>query len=397
MAGTLEQIGAVTAMNLRSVPARWSSSLVAIIGVAGVTLVLVAVLSIAEGFRAALELSGSPDVAIVLRQGSTDELTSGLAQEALSVIADSAGIRRGPQGRPLASAEVYVLVDAKVKGRDGSANAPLRGVSAMAPLLRKNFRMLEGRMFSEGSNEVIIGDGVAQLYDGLAVGRTVRWGSNNWAIVGRFDDRRGIAESEIWGDAHVIQQVFNRGSSYQSVRVKLTSVDAFQGYKDGLSKDPRVNLRVERETVFYAEQQQVMQKIVSSIGWTLAIMMGFGAILAALNTMYNAVASRVREIATLRAMGFGALPVVISVLMEALILGSLGGLLGGLMAYLLLNGMRSSTLNFQNFSEITYAFTVTPRLVLTGIIYGLILTLIAGLMPGVRAARTPITTGLREL
>ena len=397
MAGTLAQVSAITAMNLRNIPSRWSSSLVAVVGVAGVTLVLVAVLSIAEGFRAALEFSGSKDVVIVLRQGSTDELTSGLSQDAIPVIRDASGVRRDAKGLPLASPEVYVLVDAKMKGRDGSANAPLRGVTVMAPLLRKRFRMLAGRLFHEGSNEVVVGSGVAQLYEGLEVGRTVRWGSNNWTVVGKFADAGGVAESEIWGDVHVIQQVFNRGSSYQSVRIKLTDVEAFQGYKDALSKDPRVNVRVELEPVFYAEQQRVMQSIVSTVGWTLAIMMGLGAVLAALNTMYNAVASRVREIATLRALGFGALPVIVSVLIEALILGVLGGFLGGLLAYLLLNGMRSSTLNFQNFSEITYAFTVTGRLMLTGMVYGLILTFIAGLMPGIRAARTPITSGLREL
>ena len=397
MANVFTQIGAVTVMNLRNIPARWPSSLVAVVGIAGVTLVLVAVLSIAEGFRAALEFSGSEDVAIVLRQGSTDELTSGLSQDAIAVISDAAGVRRGERGVALVSPELYCLVDAKMRGKEGAANAPLRGITVLAPQLRKTFRLLEGRLLREGTNEVVIGNGVAQQYEGLTVGQTVRWGSNNWPIVGRFEDGGGVAESEVWGDARVVQQVFNRGSSYQSVRVKLTSPDAFQTFKDALTKDPRVQVRVERERVFYAEQQQLMQKIISGIGWTLAIMMGLGAILAALNTMYNAVASRVREIATLRALGFGGPAVVMSVLIESLALGAVGGLLGGVLAYLLLNGMRSSTLNFQNFSQITYAFTVTPGLLVTGIIYGLVLTFFAGLLPGIRAARMPITSGLREL
>ncbi|HPF27044.1 MAG TPA: FtsX-like permease family protein [Steroidobacteraceae bacterium] len=397
MANTLAQVQAVTAMNLRNIPARWTSALVAVIGVAGVSLVLIAVLSIAEGFRAALEFSGSEDVAIVLRAGSTDELTSGILQTSIPVISDAPGVRRTDNARPMVSAELFVIVDAKLRNKDASANAPLRGITPLAPQLRKNFELLEGRLAREGTNEVIIGNGVAQQYEGLAVGKTVRWGSNDWQIVGRFADGGGIAESEVWADARVVQQAFNRGSTYQSARVKLASVASFQQFKDALGKDPRVNVRIVREPVFYAEQQELMQKLVSSVGWTLALMMGLGAILAALNTMYNAVASRVREIATLRAMGFGAAPVVASVLIEALILGALGGLLGGALAYLLLNGMRSSTLNFQNFSQITYAFTVTPKLMLTGIVYGLILTLLAGVMPGIRAARTPITTGLREL
>jgi len=397
VASTLSQIKAVTVMNLRNIPARWTSALVAVIGIAGVSLVLVAVLSIAEGFRAALEFSGSEDVAIVLRRGSTDELTSGLGQTSIPVITDAPGIRRTAAGAALVSPELFVIVDTKLRNKDTTANTPLRGVSPMAPRLRKNFELLQGRLAHEGTNEVIIGNGVAQQYEGLAVGRIVRWGSNDWHIVGRFSDRGGIAESEVWADAALVQQVFNRGASYQSARVRLTSVAAFQAFKDALDRDPRVNLRVERETVFYAEQQQLMQKLVSGLGWTLATMMGLGAILAALNTMYNAVASRVREIATLRAMGFGAAPVIASVLIESLVLGAVGGLLGGVLAYLLLNGMRSSTLNFQTFSQMTYAFTVTPRLLLTGIVYGLVLTFLAGLLPGIRAARTPITTGLREL
>lgn len=397
MANALEQVATVTAMNLRNVPQRWASSLVAVIGVTGVTLVLTAVLSIAEGFRAALELSGSDDVAIVLRQGSTDELTSGFGQDSVPVIGDAPGVKRDARGLRQVSPELYVLVDAKLRGKSGAANAPMRGVGAVAPQLRKNFRLLEGRMFREGTNEVIIGNGVAEQYEGLAVGKTVRWGSTNWTVVGRFTDGGGIAESEVWADARIIQAAYNRGSSYQSARVRLTSASALREFKDALTKDPRVNLRIERESVFYAEQQELLRKIVTTAGWVLAIMMGLGAVVAALNTMYNAVAGRVREIATLRAMGFGALPVVTSVLVEAMVLGLIGGLLGGVLAFLLLNGVRSSTLNFQNFSQITYAFTVTPPIVLTGIVYGLVLTLLGGLVPGLRAARTPITAGLRQL
>ena len=205
MANTFAQIQAVTVMNLRNIPARWTSALVAIVGIAGVSLVLVAILSIAEGFRAALEFSGSEDVAIVLRSGSTDELTSGLSRDNIPVITDAPGIRRTTDGIAMASPELFVIVDAKLRNKDASANAPRRGVTPMAPKLRKSFELLEGRLAREGTSEVMIGNGVAQQYEGLAVGRTVRWGSNDWQIVGRFGDGGGIAESEVWGDARVVQ------------------------------------------------------------------------------------------------------------------------------------------------------------------------------------------------
>ncbi len=396
MATALEQISAVTAMNLRNIPARWGSSLVALTGVAGVTLVLVAVLSISEGFRAALEISGSEDVAIVLRSGSTDELTSGITQDLIPIVGDAPGVLRINGRQAVLSPELYVVVDAQIRGKVSAANVPFRGVGPFAGMIRKGFRLEEGRMFAPGTNEIVVGRGAALQYEGLIVGREVTWGPGRWRIVGIFSDGGGVAESEVWGDGRVVSQAYNRGSIYQSVRVKLTDVESYQTFKSALARDPRVNARIERENVFYAEQQQFLQTLVNSAGWTLALMMGAGAVFAALNTMYNAVASRVREIATLRAMGFGASPVVVSVLVEALVLGALGGLLGGILAYLFFNGMRSSTLNWQNFSQITFAFTVTPQLVVTGIVYGLILTTIGGLVPGVRAARAPIIEGLRE-
>jgi len=284
-----------------------------------------------------------------------------------------------------------------MKGKDASTNLPLRGVSPMAPLVRKSFDLVEGRMFREGTNEVIVGDGVVQSYDGLAVGQVVKWGGANWNVVGRFTDKQGIAESEVWGDTRVVQQAWRRGNSYQSIRVKLNSAADLKPFKDSLMKDPRVRLEITSERAFYIDQQKIMSTIINVVGWTLAIMMGIAAIFAALLTLFNAVAQRVREIATLRALGFGGFPVVISVLIEALILGAVGGLIGGLLAWVFLNGMTSSTMNWASFSQMTFAFTVTPGLMLTGIIYGLILTFIAGILPGIRAARMPITSGLREL
>jgi putative ABC transport system permease protein len=396
MANPIAQIVAVTGMNLRNIPLRWSSSLVAVLGIGGVTLVLVALLSIAAGFRVALEGSGSDDVAIMMRAGSNNELSGGFGVDTVTVVADAPGIAKF-EGKPVMSPELYVLVDGKMKGKDASTNLPLRGVSPMAGKVRKNFKLVEGRMFREGTNEVIVGDGVTKQYDGLDVGKVVRWGATDWAVVGRFTDQGGIAESEAWGDTRVVQQAWRRGNSFQSIRAKLTAPAAIKTLKDALTKDPRVRVSVQTEREFYVDQQKLMSTIINNVGWTLAIMMGIAALFAALNTLYNAVAQRVREIATLRALGFGGFPVVMSVLAEAIILGAVGGLIGGLLAYLFLNGMTSSTMNWASFSQMTFAFTVTPKLVLTGIIYGLILTFIAGILPGIRAARQPITSGLREL
>jgi putative ABC transport system permease protein len=224
-------------------------------------------------------------------------------------------------------------------------------------------------------------------------------GNADWKIVGIFSDDGGVAESEVWADVRLVQQVWNRGATYQSVRARLTdeSEATFKKFRDALTKDPQLQVDVKREPEFYAEQQKVMATLINGAGFVFAIMMGLAAIFAAVNTMLNAVASRVREIATLRAMGFGATPVVVSVLIEAMLLGAVGGLLGGVLAFVFLNGMQSSTMNFQSFSQITYAFTVTPQLMVTGIVYGLLLTFIAGVLPGIRAARLPITAGLREL
>jgi len=397
MANSLAQIGAVTGMNLRNIPQRWSSSLVAVLGIGGVTLVLVALLSIAAGFRVALEGSGSEDVAMIMRAGSTNELSGGFGVDTVTVVSDAPGIKRDAQNKPILSPELYVLVDGRMRGKDASTNLPLRGVSQMAPQVRKSFKIVEGRMFKEGTNEIIVGDGVVKQYEGLEVGKTVRWGNANWNVVGRFMDGGGIAESEAWGDTPIVQQAWHRGNSFQSIRVKLKDAASLKTLKDNLSKDPRVRVGVQSERSFYADQQKLMSTIINNVGWALAIMMGIAALFAALNTLYNAVATRVREIATLRAMGFNGWAVMISVLVEAMILGAVGGLIGGLLAFLTFNGMHSSTMNWASFSQMTFAFTVTPQLMVTGIVYGLILTFIAGILPGIRAARLPITSGLREL
>lgn len=397
MANSFEQISAITAMNLRNIPQRWSSSLVAVMGIGGVTLVLVALLSIGAGFTKALEGSGSDDVAMVLRAGSVSEMSSYFSPDQITAVTNASNIRRNTKNELMLSPEVYGVVAQQLRGKDSTANLPLRGVGPMASQLRKEFKLVEGRMFKTGTNEVIVGDGTVKQYMGLEVGKKVRWLKTDWQVVGRFTDDGGLAESEVWADAATVQQVWQRGPVVQTIRAKLAEGASLKAFKDVLTKNPTLTVDVVSEKQFYADQQKTMSRVINNIGLWIGIIMGFAALFAALNTLESAVASRVREIATLRAIGFGAWPVVLSVLAEAMILGAIGGLVGGLCAFLFLNGITSSTLNFQSFSQITYAFTVTPFLLLLGIGYGLLLCLLAGILPGIRAARLPITAGLREL
>lgn len=396
MSSSTSQAMAVTALNVRNMRERITSSIVALVGITGVVTVLIGVLSISEGFRAVLDLAGAPDVAIVLRGGSSDEMSSGLGQEQTRIIGDSKDVARDADG-PIYSPELYVVVDVPMKSTGTPANVPLRGVSQQAAKLRQDFEIIEGRDFVPGTFEIIVGRGAAQQFAGLVVGNKLRWGTTDWTVVGIFKDRGSVAESELWTDATVLQGAYNRGASYQSVRAKLTSPSAFNSFKDSLTSDPRLNVKVFSEQEYYAEQSRGLRAMVSGIGTTIAVLMGLGAFFAALNTMYSAVSARTREIATLRALGFGGAPVVVSVLFEALLLALVGGVIGMAIAYFAFNGIRASTMNWASFSQITFAFTVTPQLLLQGLLYSIVIGLFGGLMPSLRAARMPITTGLREL
>ncbi|MGH8239922.1 MAG: ABC transporter permease, partial [Steroidobacteraceae bacterium] len=350
MAGNVaSQIGAITSMNLRNVAERITSSVVALVGIAGVVTVLIGVLSIAAGFRAVLDQSGQADVAIILRSGATDEMGSSLANAQTRIIADASEAAHDAEGT-IGSPELYVIVDVPLKRTATAANVPLRGVGPQAPKLRRNFKIVEGRVFTPGTFEVMVGRGASLQFAGLTVGNKLRWGTTDWTVVGIFEDRGSVSESEIWTDATVLQGVYQRGSSYQSMRVRLTGPGAFQSFKDKLTTDPRLNVKAFTEKQYYEQQSQTLQTLVRTIGVTIAVLMGLGAIFAALNTMYSAVSSRTREIATLRALGFGSSPVVVSVLAEALLIGIVGGIIGMLISYFAFNGMRASTMNFSTFS-----------------------------------------------
>lgn len=390
------QIGAVTAMNLRNLSSRLTSSVVALVGIAGVVAVLIGVLSIGEGFRAVLDQSGAEDVAIVLRSGATDEMGSNLTQAQTRVIADAADVARDADG-PIVSPELYVIVDVPLNTTGSAGNVPLRGVSQQAQKLRQGFRIVEGRPFTPGKFEVIVGRGAREQFGGLAVGSELKWGTTDWIVTGVFADQGSVAESEIWTDTSVLQNAYNRGTTYQSTRVKLTSSKALESFKNQLTSDPRLNVRLFTEKAYYQEQSRQLVTLVRTVGITIAVLMGLGAMFAALNTMYSAVSARSREIATLRALGFGRMPVVASVLVESMIIGLIGGVIGMVVAYFAFNGIRASTINFASFSQITFAFTVTPTLMALAVGYALLLAFIGGLLPSVRASRLPIATGLREL
>ena len=396
MSGTVSQIGAVTALNLRTLPQRWQAAAVTVVGIAGVMLVLVGVFSIYEGFRKTLDLAASDDVAVILRGGSSDEMSSGLDLESTRIVGDAPGVARDAAG-PLVSSELYVSADIKNRDTNSSSFVPIRGVTQQAPKLRRAFRVVEGRMFRSGSNEVMVGKGAARQYVGLDVGKVLELGKNRWQIVGVFEDAGSVSESEIWTDLRSVQDAYDRGTSFQSIRARLASPDAFRAFKDSLTSDPRVNLRIQTEREFYEFLSSMLRTIILVGGLTVGILMGIGAVFGALNTMYAAVAARTREIATLRAMGFGSLPVTVSVLAEALLLGMTGAVIGGLIAYFAFNGLQTSTLNFVSFTAMTFAFTVTGPLLVGSLLYALVLSLVGGILPAWRAARLPITTGLREL
>ena len=399
MAGPINwfsQIGSITKFGLLSIPQRRGTVAATVFGIAGVVAVLVGVLSIAAGFKQAMTVSGAPDAAVVLRSGADSEMVSGLGREETRVIADSPGVAHTAQGS-LSSAELFVIINVPKRSTGTDANVPLRGVEAGALQVRDQVKIIQGRMFEWGKNEVIVGSGAVQEFAGLEVGSTLKVGRYDWPVVGIFSANGGVAESEIWTDAKVLQDAYHRGDSFQSVYVKLNSPGAFQEFKDSLTSNPQLNVKVVRQSEYYAEQSQTMTRLITTLGFLIAFLMAVGAVFGALNTMYSAVSTRTREIATLRALGFGRGAVIVSLMIESLLLALMGGAIGGGLAYFAFNNFHTSTMNFQSFSQVTFAFRVTPELLVRGIVWAALIGLIGGLFPAIRAARLPIAAGLREL
>lgn len=394
--GGLKQIVAVTILNLQTIPQRLGSSGVAIVGIAGVVIVMVGVLSIAEGFMAAMRNAGSPSRALVMRSGADSELTSGLGRTETDIIKDAPGVNRDSKGA-VASAELFVIIDFPKRSTGTAANVPMRGVEPQAFQVRDEAKIVEGRAFEFGTNEVIVGRAASRQFAGLDLGSEARSGQNVWKVVGIFETGGTVAETEIWCDARTLQGAYRRGNSFQSVLAKLESPQAFDQFKNWLTSNPQVNVAVRREQEYYAQQSTALSTLIRTIGFSIAGLMGIGAVFGAILTMYTAVATRAREIATLRALGFNTTAVLISVLAESLALAAVGGLIGGLAAYFVFNGYQTSTINFQTFSQVAFAFRVTPALLAMGLLYALSMGLIGGLFPAVRAARLSISSALREL
>jgi putative ABC transport system permease protein len=392
----LSQTLAVTAVTLRSIPQRLGSSIVAVIGIGGVVIVVISVLSIAEGFRSAMRGTGDPQTVIVMRSGSDTEMTSTFSGEEARLITEAPGIERAEDGVH-ASPELFVIIAVPLSRSGTDANVPLRGVPPAALKVRPQIKIIEGRMFTPGTSEIVVGRAASRQFSGVGVGSTVRSGKTSWQVVGIFDAGGSVAESELWCDPSVLQGAYQRGNSYQSVYLRLESVDSLQKLKDALTTDPRLSVTVVREPDYYAQQSEVLQLLVYRIGIGIGVLMGFGAIFGAVNTMYSAVASRTREIATLRALGFGATPVVLSVLGEGLLLSIVGGIVGGLLAWAAFDGYQTATMNWQSFSQVAFSFAVTPKLLVWGVIYASLMGLLGGLLPAIRAARLPVVTALRQL
>jgi putative ABC transport system permease protein len=399
MAGPINwllQIASVAKFGLLSIPRRRGAVLATVIGIAGVVTVLVGVLSISAGFKQAMTASGSPDTAIVLRSGADSEMVSGFGRDETRIIADSPGVARSAQG-PLSSAELFVIIDIPKRSTGADANVPLRGVERAAFQVHDNFKITRGRMFDWGKDEVVVGSGAAQEFAGLDVGSAIQVGRANWPVVGIFSANGGVAESEIWTDATVLQEAYHRGDSFQSVQAKLISPGAYAQFRDSLTANPQLTVKVERQSEYYAERSETMTRLITTLGVLIAFLMAIGAVFGALNTMYSAVSARTREIGTLRALGFGAGAVVIALMIESLALALIGGVIGGSLAFFAFNGFHTSTMNFQSFSQVAFAFRVTPQLLLRGIIWAAVIGLIGGLFPAIRAARLPIAAALREL
>jgi|SRR5579872_2675015 len=382
--------------NLRSLVQRWSSTIVAIIGIAGTVGVFVAVLALATGFRATLVASGSPQNAMIRRAGSTSELESAVNVSDVKILEDMPGVAHDKDG-PLVSPEVVVVAAFPMKSTGTDGNAQVRGVSPRVLKVRDNVKIKSGRFFQPGLNELVIGRNVAESYSGFEMGKSVKFGGGTWTVVGVFDSGGSAYDSEIWCDGNNLNSVYKRPEGiYQSVTIHMDSLAAYTKFKDAATTDPRLNVSVEREIDYYEKESRVMTTLITVLGTIVAVVMAVGAVLGALNTMYSAVSERGREVATMRALGFTSASVVISFVFESLCIAAAGGALGCLAA-LPINGLTVGTMNFQTFSHLAFAFQVTGKLMLFGMLFALFMGLVGGVPPAIRAASGQIATTLREL
>jgi putative ABC transport system permease protein len=387
MASLLNQIGAVTAINVRSIPQRGWMSLASIVAVALTIAVLLFFLALAEGLNRTVEGSGADDVAIVLREGSNAELNSVVTRDQLTILATGPGVVQR-DGRPMVSGELLVIVDGVKRDTGTNANMPFRGIGPEGLALRRSVHITEGRMFAPGANEIVVGAGMLREFSGFEYGQTIRLRGNEWRVVGVFEAPGTVFESELWADIAVTQSLFNRPNVYQTMRIQLTSPGAMQAYKDWAASDTRLNgLEILSEREFYARQASQSTGGFIAIAWVLGILMAIGALAGALNTMYSSVSARASEIATLRIIGFSGWAAFFGTMVEALALSALGGVLGILIAFVAFNGRSTSTLG-AGFTQLVFKFELSPDIVITAVIFAVIIGLFGGFFPGIRAART---------
>jgi putative ABC transport system permease protein len=389
----LIQVAAVTRINLKSILQRLWLSLSTVFAVALVVMVLLAFLAMANGFQQTVTSSGAADVAIVLRAGSQSEINSTVSREQVQLLHEGPGIAKRADGGPLISAELYLVVDGIKRSSQTKANLPIRGIGKEGPVLRRGITLVEGRMFSSGSNEIVVGKGLAREFQGLGLGDNITLATSRWTVVGVFEAEGSVFESEIWADLSVVQSLFRRDNTFQTVRIRLIEPEALEEFKRYVDNDPRLKLDVKSEADYFADQASRTTDLIQKLGWPLAIAMAFGALAGALNTMYSSVAARATEIATLRAIGFGGFAAFVGTLIEALMLASIGGLVGAMATFLIFDGLSASTLG-ASFTQVVFTFRLTPTIAGQGVVLALIVGLIGGLFPAIRAARMPIVAGL---
>ena len=389
------QAASVAQVGLSTLPQRIGASSVVVVGIAGVVAVLVALLAMAEGYQDTLRKSGSEDTALVMRGASAAEVMSTLDNASVNVISQAPGIARDAENRPLASPELVVAANLPLRdgGPEDEGSVQLRGVGGQAWAVHPNVRVVDGRKFEPGRRELMAGVGAQRQFAGLTPGTVIHMGSQDWTVVGVFESGDAL-ESELWADAGVVASTYERGSSRTSVTVKLERASALKGFKAALADDPRLDVDAKTTLEYFAEQSEVMTKVIRYVGMVVGAIMGLGAVFGALNTMFASVAARMREIATLRAIGFRSVPVVVAVMLETMLLALAGGVLGGVLAWLVFNGFTASTMA-GGVGQLSFKFHVSAPVLWTGLKWALAIGFVGGLFPAVRAARLPVTEALR--
>ena len=392
----MKQILAITGMNIRTILQRSGASIVIIIGIAGSVAVMVSLLAMAEGLSKTIASTGLVDRALIFREGSNSEMSSGIAMTDLAIIENTQGIKKSEDG-PMIAAEIFTIIDLKKKGAVDTSNLPLRGVQEMSFKIRPELKIIEGENFFPGRGEVIVGKGAANEYEGLELGNKIKIRDSEWTVVGIFSTGGDVHESEIWADLAVTQGAFRRGASASIAIVQMEENASITDLGATLELDPRLDLKVQGEVDFYEEQSSGASSLIQAFGYTVAVIMAIGAVFAALNTMYSAVSTRLVEIGTLRAVGFHGSSVLFALMIESMFLALLGGLLGAGLSYLIFIGYTVSTLASVSFTQTAFDFAVTGEIIGQGLILALIVGFLGGLLPARRAATQDITEALRAI